>query len=60
LQILVELIAKGGTVKAVIEEKDLVQVTELAFITIVVRASNEVFFLIYTHYHLGLPQLAWD
>jgi hypothetical protein len=36
LQILVELIAKGGTVKAVIEEKDLVQVTELAFVTIVV------------------------
>jgi hypothetical protein len=31
LQILVKLIAKGGTVKAVIEEKYLVQVTELPF-----------------------------
>lgn len=34
LQILAELIAKGGTVKAVIEEKDLVQVTVLTFVTI--------------------------
>lgn len=34
MQILIELIAKGGTVKGVIEEKDLVQVTALTFVTI--------------------------
>lgn len=34
VQLLIELIAKGGTVKGVIEEKDLVQVTALTFVTI--------------------------
>jgi len=34
LQILVELISKGGTVKGVIEEKDLVQVSALPFVNI--------------------------
>ena len=42
LQILAELIAKGGTVKAVIEEKDLVQVTVLTFVTIWNHSSSSI------------------
>lgn len=42
LQILAELIAKGGTVKGVIEEKDLVQVTVLTFVTIWNHSSSSI------------------
>jgi hypothetical protein len=42
LQILAELISKGGTVKAVIEEKDLVQVIVLTFVTIWNHSSSSI------------------
>jgi hypothetical protein len=42
LQILVELIAKGGTVKGVIEEKDLVQVSALTLVTILKYGSLRI------------------
>jgi len=44
LQILFELIAKGGTVKSLIEEKDLVQASDLIIIVVL---STEIRLLVF-------------